>query len=238
MVEMVETKYYSIDEIAKHDGSEESRIWIIIKKNVYDVTDYIEEHPGGADVIKECAGKDATREFENIGHSLDAKNRLKKLKVGEVNEEGGKNTTSNNKEKNQLGKNATEVSSDIKYYTLEEISKYDGKQDPRTWIIIKDMVYDVTDYLDDHPGGGELITEWAGKDGTKDFDDFGHSSDAKKELKKLKIGEVVADQRKTKPKKATKNNQQEKKQSSKVIDSADFRANRSCISIITCGIMS
>uniref|UniRef100_A0A6P7FDA7 Cytochrome b5 n=1 Tax=Diabrotica virgifera virgifera TaxID=50390 RepID=A0A6P7FDA7_DIAVI len=237
MVEMVETKYYSIDEIAKHDGSDGNRIWIIIKKNVYDVTEYITEHPGGTDVIKEWAGKDATKEFNNIGHSSDAKNKLKTLKVGEVNEEEGKSASNNNKENNQLGTNAAEGSSDIKYYTLEEISKYDGKQDPRTWIIIKDMVYDVTDYLDDHPGGGDLITEWAGKDGTKDFDDFGHSSDAKKELKTLKIGEVVADQRKTKPKKVTKNNQG-KKQDSNGINSADFRAHRSCISIITCGILS
>lgn len=42
-----------------------------------------------------------------------------------------------------------------------------------------------------HPGGGELITEWAGRDATKGFDDFGHSGDAKKLLKDLKIGEVV-----------------------------------------------
>lgn len=41
-----------------------------------------------------------------------------------------------------------------------------------------------------HPGGGDLITEWAGKDGTKAFDDFGHSGDAKKDLKKYKIGEL------------------------------------------------
>uniref|UniRef100_A0A6P7FI96 Cytochrome b5 n=1 Tax=Diabrotica virgifera virgifera TaxID=50390 RepID=A0A6P7FI96_DIAVI len=130
------------------------------------------------------------------------------------------------KENNPLPLNAVEESSDIKYYTLEKISIYDGKQDPRTWIIIKYMMYDVTDYLDDHPGGGDLITEWAGKDGTKDFDDFGHSSDAKKELKKLKIDEVVADQRKTKPRKVTKNNQG-KKQDSNGINSADFRAHRS-----------
>lgn len=41
-----------------------------------------------------------------------------------------------------------------------------------------------------HPGGGDLITEWAGKDSTRAFDDAGHSSDAKKDLKQFKIGEV------------------------------------------------
>lgn len=36
-----------------------------------------------------------------------------------------------------------------------------------------------------------MITEWAGKDATKAFDDFGHSGDAKKQLKEYKIGEIV-----------------------------------------------
>lgn len=42
-----------------------------------------------------------------------------------------------------------------------------------------------------HPGGAELVTDWAGKDCTKAFDDFGHSGDAKRELKTYKIGEVT-----------------------------------------------
>lgn len=42
-----------------------------------------------------------------------------------------------------------------------------------------------------HPGGGALISDVAGKDCTKDFDDFGHSSDARQILKKLKVGELI-----------------------------------------------
>lgn len=42
-----------------------------------------------------------------------------------------------------------------------------------------------------HPGGGELIADVAGRDCTNEFDDFGHSSDAKNQLKDLKIGELV-----------------------------------------------
>lgn len=36
-----------------------------------------------------------------------------------------------------------------------------------------------------------MIGDVAGKDCTKEFDDFGHSSDAKQILKKFKIGELV-----------------------------------------------
>ncbi|XP_053688711.1 cytochrome b5-like [Sabethes cyaneus] len=75
-------------------------------------------------------------------------------------------------------------------FTRQEVALRNGKDGNPTWIIIRDMVYDVTEYLDEHPGGGELITEFAGKDGTRDFDDFGHSGGAMDLLKKFKIGEL------------------------------------------------
>lgn len=45
-------------------------------------------------------------------------------------------------------------------------------------------------YYIKHPGGPELIEEYAGQDATSGFDDFGHSSDAKKMLKDYLIGEL------------------------------------------------
>lgn len=42
-----------------------------------------------------------------------------------------------------------------------------------------------------HPGGRSVLEEWAGKDGTKAFEDFGHSGDADNEMKKFKIGELA-----------------------------------------------
>lgn len=37
----------------------------------------------------------------------------------------------------------------VKYFTLEEIAKNNGKDTDRVWIIYKDSVYDVTEYIDD-----------------------------------------------------------------------------------------
>ena len=34
------------------------------------------------------------------------------------------------------------------------------------WVIIKGEVYDVTDFLDDHPGGAAIILKYGGKDAT------------------------------------------------------------------------
>lgn len=49
-----------------------------------------------------------------------------------------------------------------------------------------------------------MVTDWAGKDCTKAFDDFGHSSDAIRELKTYKIGEVTEEDRVKKAKKPAK----------------------------------
>lgn len=77
-----------------------------------------------------------------------------------------------------------------KEFTRQEVALRDGKNGNPIWIIIRDVVYDVTDYVEDHPGGPELVTDFAGRDGTKDFDDFGHSSTAMEMLKQYKVGEL------------------------------------------------
>ncbi|KAF2712813.1 cytochrome b5, partial [Pleomassaria siparia CBS 279.74] len=44
------------------------------------------------------------------------------------------------------------------------------------WIILHDFVYDVTELLDSHPGGKQIILKHAGYDATEVFEHF-HSAD-------------------------------------------------------------
>jgi cytochrome b involved in lipid metabolism len=46
----------------------------------------------------------------------------------------------------------------------------------------------VTKYLDDHPGGAEVMLDVAGTDADEFFEDIGHSKEARLELKKYLIG--------------------------------------------------
>lgn len=39
---------------------------MIIEQAVYDVTDFLESHPGGPDIILKYAGKDATTAFMQL----------------------------------------------------------------------------------------------------------------------------------------------------------------------------
>ena len=49
----------------QNHSSKES-CWVILYGNVWDVTDFLPEHPGGANIILKLAGKDATEEYDPV----------------------------------------------------------------------------------------------------------------------------------------------------------------------------
>lgn len=59
------------------------------------------------------------------------------------------------------------------------------------WIIVCDKVYDVTNFTREHPGGLDVIMEYAGSDATMAFMDKGHSKDAWMILSGYYIGELI-----------------------------------------------
>lgn len=74
-----------------------------------------------------------------------------------------------------------------KTFTLAEVEKHNTEED--CWIIVKDRVYDATEYLELHPGGIDSITINAGADATEDFVAI-HSAKATKMLEKYYIGDL------------------------------------------------
>lgn len=62
-------KILSSDEIATHNSRDSC--WIIVHGKVYDVTEFLDDHPGGSKIILKYAGKDATKEYDPI-HPPDA----------------------------------------------------------------------------------------------------------------------------------------------------------------------
>lgn len=42
------------------DGDKEAKKFIVIDNKLYDVTDFVEDHPGGQDVLLTHVGKDAS----------------------------------------------------------------------------------------------------------------------------------------------------------------------------------
>ena len=78
---------------------------------------------------------------------------------------------------------------EVKGIKMEEVCKHMSYDD--LWLVIDGKVYDVTPFMDDHPGGGEIMLSAAGKDATDDFEDVGHSPHAREMLKKYEIGDFA-----------------------------------------------
>ncbi|KAI0068670.1 cytochrome b5 [Artomyces pyxidatus] len=75
------SKTVNLTELREHTSKDD--IWVLINGKVYDVSKFIDEHPGGDEVILSEAGKDGTEAFEDVGHSDEARALLPGMLVGE-----------------------------------------------------------------------------------------------------------------------------------------------------------
>ncbi|CEJ61951.1 hypothetical protein PMG11_10467 [Penicillium brasilianum] len=56
-----EKRKYSRDEVAQH--THDGDVWVIIEHHVYNLSQFLQEHPGGAKILLGVAGQDATKKF-------------------------------------------------------------------------------------------------------------------------------------------------------------------------------
>lgn len=75
--------------------------------------------------------------------------------------------------------------------TLEELKKNNNGKS--CWLAIHDKVYDVTKFLEEHPGGEEVLLEQAGAYATESFEDVGHSQDARELMEQYEVGDLAED---------------------------------------------
>ncbi|KAJ5349041.1 hypothetical protein MYU51_011831 [Penicillium brevicompactum] len=78
--------------------------------------------------------------------------------------------------------------SEIKDLTFQEIAKHNTKKD--LYLIVHDKVYDCTSFVDEHPGGEEVLLDVGGQDSTEAFEDVGHSDEAREILDGMLVGNV------------------------------------------------
>lgn len=74
--------YFSVcKDIISHIADKHNVCCIFISGNLYDVTSFLPEHPGGASILLDYIGKDATREFKLANHSYIARDLMQGLLV-------------------------------------------------------------------------------------------------------------------------------------------------------------
>jgi cytochrome b involved in lipid metabolism len=59
------SKQFTANEV-KEAGSVEKGLHIIIDNDVYEMGGFVEEHPGGAKILKRVGGKDASKQFWKV----------------------------------------------------------------------------------------------------------------------------------------------------------------------------
>ncbi|KAH7149447.1 cytochrome b5-like heme/steroid binding domain-containing protein [Dactylonectria estremocensis] len=79
------SEQYTIAEVGKHKSADDG-FWLVVESNVYDVTKFMDEHPGGAKIIKRWSGKDATKPFWKYHNEDVLKKYGANLKIGSVGE--------------------------------------------------------------------------------------------------------------------------------------------------------
>jgi L-lactate dehydrogenase (cytochrome) len=60
------------------------KAWLSIKGEVYDLTQYLNQHPGGAKVLLACCGKEADEPYQLFHGHTSYLSRLKSYRVGRL----------------------------------------------------------------------------------------------------------------------------------------------------------
>ncbi|KAM9156112.1 cytochrome b5 reductase 4-like isoform 3-T3 [Pangshura tecta] len=87
------------------------------------------------------------------------------------------------------GKDLTGLKGRLIEVTEEELAKHSKKDD--CWICIRGLVYNVTPYMEYHPGGGDELMRAAGTDGTDLFDQVHRWVNYESMLKECLVGRMA-----------------------------------------------
>jgi len=81
------SKEFTYADVSSHSAKKD--LYVVIHDKVYDTSSFVDEHPGGEEVLLDVGGQDATEAFEDVGHSDEAREILEGLVVGTLKRQPG-----------------------------------------------------------------------------------------------------------------------------------------------------
>ena len=141
------TTVYTLAQVGTHKTAADC--WSAISGKVYNLTNWIDKHPGGPGVVSAMCGIDGTAMYTSK-HNGDtvAAGVLPSYLVGVLDATAPTNTT-------------------VATYTLAQVAAHKTAAD--CWSVVADGVYNLTDWIAKHPGGPVVITAMCGVNGTAMF---------------------------------------------------------------------
>ncbi|KAF2000276.1 short-chain specific acyl-CoA dehydrogenase mitochondrial precursor [Amniculicola lignicola CBS 123094] len=76
------SKRFSTADVAAHNKGDD--LWLVVDEDVYDLTKFQDEHPGGKKILQRVAGKDASKQFWKYHNEGILKKYQKQLQVGSL----------------------------------------------------------------------------------------------------------------------------------------------------------
>ena len=196
------------NEILQHDKPGD--FWVVFRGGVYDISEWMYRHPGGAEVYIELYGRNGTGAFNAVGHSEEAWNLAQKFKVGRLKAGAkppaqvgpptmteplgpavrGPGAVAAGPKVRPLAEpeGAAADSRTLPEFDWHEILRHDKPGD--FWVVFSDGVYDVSEWMYHHPGGAEVFIESYGHDVTAAFNEIGHSDEAWNLTQSFKVGRL------------------------------------------------
>ncbi len=178
---------YTADVVKQHSGATDC--WSIVDTGVYNVTDWINKHPGGAAVIQTMCGVDGSAAFtaQHSG-SQTAKDWLASFKIGTLSGASSTPSTTPTTTPSTTPTATPSTSpSATTGYTASDVKKHSSTSN--CWTIVNKSVYDVTSWISKHPGGPGVIQGMCGIDSSAAFNGKHNGSQtAKATLASYRIG--------------------------------------------------
>lgn len=149
---------YTLAQVAEHKTATDC--WTVVNGAVYDMTKFVQQHPGGPDRIIALCGIDGTSAFRGQ-HDGAAKpnNALAGYEIGKLAGASAAPSAA-------ISASPTTSASPASY-TMNDVKKHNVAAD--CWSAVDGNVYDLTGWVGKHPGGPARIISMCGKDGTSTF---------------------------------------------------------------------
>lgn len=192
-----EGEAYTLASVAGHATAQDC--WTVIHDKIYNITAYVNIHPGGVDTIVQACGVDGTVAFDTKGgrgsHTQMASEILTNYFVAAIGDPlpralGNGSTPTPSVAPSPVPTVAPATASGL---TVAAVATHNSQSD--CWLNINGNVYDVTQYIPYHPGGVAQIVNSCGKESTNAFNTKGggggsHSANAQSILATYRIGAV------------------------------------------------
>jgi cytochrome b involved in lipid metabolism len=199
----------TFQELQMHNTEQDC--WVVLHDDVYDLTSYAKDHPGGSFLVTDLAGKDGTGSFDAF-HPVQLLKTVQRYRIGPLVEEvsvqdqesEGVSLDDDDESDSEAqdtppaqNENAAPPAEDdspqevvvVASISWEELALHNTPAD--CWLALHGDVYDLTDYAPSHPGGDGMITLLAGTDGADMYDIF-HEPILLQTVQQFKVGPLAA----------------------------------------------